>query len=117
MSSLALSADEYEVKSSEVIGNTSPPISGSPPAAEPHISSSIGASSALALATAASTACLHDGSEASSVAHTRSFPGMVIVSTFSPGFDPCHTFLSPTIPVPTHGVQPVGRFSAKIPAS
>ncbi|KAF4040040.1 hypothetical protein GN244_ATG07775 [Phytophthora infestans] len=76
-----------------------------------------GTSSTPAPATAATASLPHDGSEASSAAQTRSYPGMVIVSTLSPCFEHRQTVPSSSIPVPTHGVWPVERLSAKISTS
>ncbi|KAG3010097.1 hypothetical protein PC120_g15253 [Phytophthora cactorum] len=56
-------------------------------------------------------------SSTSSAPLTHSGPGVVIVSTFAPGFDPRSTIPSSDIPVPVHGVQPIVRSSAKLPSS
>ncbi|KAG3057678.1 hypothetical protein PI125_g25360 [Phytophthora idaei] len=58
---------------------------------------------------------LQTPSDTSAAPLTHSRPGVVIVSTFTPGFDPRSTIPSPDIPVPVHGVQPIVRSSAKLP--
>ncbi|KAG3162749.1 hypothetical protein PI124_g6356 [Phytophthora idaei] len=64
-----------------------------------------------------SQAPLQTPSDTSSAPLTHSRPGVVIVSTFTPGFDPRSTIPSSDIPVPVHGVQPIVRSSAKLPSS
>ncbi|KAG3060412.1 hypothetical protein PI124_g21683 [Phytophthora idaei] len=64
-----------------------------------------------------SQAPLRTPSNTSAAPLTHSRPGVVIVSTFAPGFDPRSTIPSPDIPVPVHGVQPIVRSSAKLPSS
>ncbi|KAF4041755.1 hypothetical protein GN244_ATG05969 [Phytophthora infestans] len=87
-SSAVPSADDYEEKKSEVIINTPPPVSTSPTPASPRTPFSGGASSAPAHAAVvpADRPCV--GSEASSADQVRFCHVVVIVSTFSPGFDP-----------------------------
>ncbi|KAG3149445.1 hypothetical protein PC128_g23413 [Phytophthora cactorum] len=64
-----------------------------------------------------SQAPLQTPSDTSAAPLTHSRPGVVIVSTFTPGFDPRSTIPSSDIPVPVHGVQPIVRSSAKLPSS
>ncbi|KAG3232753.1 hypothetical protein PI124_g22168 [Phytophthora idaei] len=64
-----------------------------------------------------SQAPLQTPSDTSAAPLPQSRPGVVIVSTFTPGFDPRSTILSSDIPVPVHGVQPIVRSSAKLPSS
>ncbi|KAG6942992.1 hypothetical protein JG687_00018734, partial [Phytophthora cactorum] len=49
------------------------------------------------------------------LSHSR--PGVVYLSTFTPGFNPRSTIPASDIPVPVHGVQPIVRSSAKLPSS
>ncbi|KAG3119464.1 hypothetical protein C6341_g27409 [Phytophthora cactorum] len=64
-----------------------------------------------------SQAPLQRPSDTSGAPLTHSRPGVVLVSTFTPGFDPRNTIPSSDIPVPVHGVQPIVRSSAKLPSS
>ncbi|KAF4138411.1 hypothetical protein GN958_ATG12433, partial [Phytophthora infestans] len=110
LSAAAPFTDEHAEKSSEVIVDTPPPVLSSPPPA-----SSLGRRPHL-LPLLRLLYHSRDAGEASSVAPTRSSPGIVIVSTFSPNFDHRQTILSSSLPAPTHGVRPVVQSSAKIPA-
>ncbi|KAG2987494.1 hypothetical protein PC123_g24102 [Phytophthora cactorum] len=87
------------------------------PGSGPVIRMSSEASPAAGLIPVPSQAPLHTPSDTSAAPLTRSRPGVVIVSTFTPGFDPRSTIPSSDIPVPVHGVQPIVRSFAKLPSS
>ncbi|KAF1785921.1 hypothetical protein GQ600_3293 [Phytophthora cactorum] len=87
------------------------------PGSGPVIWPSSEASPAAGPIPVSSQALLQTPSDTSAAPLTLSRPGVVIVSTFTPGFDPRSTIPSSDIPVPVHGVQPTVRSSEKLPSS
>ncbi|KAG3235242.1 hypothetical protein PI124_g19723 [Phytophthora idaei] len=87
------------------------------PGSGPVIRLSNAASPAAGPIPVPSQAPLQTPSDTPAAPLTHSRPGVVIVSTFTPGFDPRSTIPSSDIPVPVHGVQPIVRSSAKLPSS
>ncbi|KAG3072430.1 hypothetical protein PI124_g3262 [Phytophthora idaei] len=85
------------------------------PGSGPVIRPSTEASPTAGPIPASSQALLQTPSDPSAAPRTHSRPGVVIVSTFAPGFDFRSTIPSTDIPVPVHGVQPIVRSSAKLP--
>ncbi|KAG3160703.1 hypothetical protein PC128_g20987 [Phytophthora cactorum] len=87
------------------------------PGSGPVIWPSSEASPAAGPIPVSSQALLQTPSDTSAAPLTLSRPGVVIVATFTPGFDPRSTIPSSDIPVPVHGVQPTVRSSEKLPSS
>ncbi|KAG4044444.1 hypothetical protein PC123_g20112 [Phytophthora cactorum] len=85
------------------------------PGSGPVIRPSSEASPAAGPIPVSGQALLQTPSDTSAAPRTHSRPGVVIVSIFAPGFDPCSTIPSTDIPVPVHGVQLIVRSSAKLP--
>ncbi|KAG3009240.1 hypothetical protein PC121_g16607 [Phytophthora cactorum] len=102
-----------EVPSSQPSGNVLSLTPGSGPVIRP----SSEASPAAGPIPAPSQVPLQTPSDTSAAPLTHSRSGVVIVSTFTPGFDPRSTIPSSDIPVPVHGVQPIVRSSANLPSS
>ncbi|KAG3155446.1 hypothetical protein PC128_g22074 [Phytophthora cactorum] len=87
------------------------------PGSGPVIRLSSEASPAAGSIPVPSQASLQTPSDTSAAPLTHSRSGVVIVSTFTPGFDPRNSIPSSDISVPVHGVQTIVRSSAKLPTS
>ncbi|KAG3136363.1 hypothetical protein PC128_g25913 [Phytophthora cactorum] len=87
------------------------------PGSGPVIRPSSEASPAAGPIPAPSQAPLQTPSDTSAAPLSHSRPGVVYLSTFTPGFNPRSTIPASDIPVPVHGVQPIVRSSAKLPSS